>query len=413
MPQPSRLEFIALIASITMLIAFAIDAMLPALPAIGESLGIADETRWSLVITFFTGGFGIAQLFIGTLSDRFGRRKLLLASLVAYAGFSVLAAFAQSFELLLGARMLQGAAAAGGRVIAQSVVRDRFTGRDMAQVMSLSAAVFMAAPILAPSMGTVILWVAPWRWIFIVLGGLGGVAFLWSLLRLPETLPPAHRRAITPRNVIASARIVLADRQSVGYSIGTACLTVAIMGFLTSVQLVFSEVLHRGDFLPLGFAIIAGTMMMASLVNARIVMRFGMRRIGHAALIAFTLLGVVHAIVALTGHETLVTFVFLQAVMMGSFSLTAANFGAMAMEKMGEVAGTASSLQGSFASVVGAVGGAVIGQSFDGTTLPLYVGVVVAGLIALAAVFVAEGGRLFVVRHVPESNLPGTHGKRT
>ncbi len=401
MPQPSRIEFIALVAGITMLIAFAIDAMLPALPAIGQSLGVPDETRWSLVITFFSIGFGVAQLFVGTLSDRFGRRTLLLISLTGYVAFSVLAAFAQSFDLLLIARALQGAAAAGGRVIAQSVVRDRFTGRDMAQVMSLSSAVFMAAPILAPSMGTAILWIAPWPWIFIALGGLGLAAFLWSLIRLPETLPPAQRRAITPSSVLDGARIVIADRQSVGYTIGTACLTVSIQGFLTSVQLVFSDVLHRSDFLPAGFAIIAGTMMVASLINAQIVMRFGMRRIGHAALIAFTLLGALHAVVALAGHETLASFVVLQALMMGCFSLTAANFGAMAMEKMGEVAGTASSLQGSFATTLGALGGAAIGQSFDGTTLPLYIGVVVAGLVALAAVFVAEGGRLFVVRHIP------------
>ena len=152
MVQPSRTEFIVLISSIMMIVAFAIDSMLPALPAIGHSLGVVNENHWSLVITAFTVGFGISQLFVGTLSDRFGRRTLMLGSLVAFALCSIAAALAASFTLLLVARAAQGLGAAGARVIVTSVVRDRFEGRDMAQVMSLAAAIFMAAPIIAPFM---------------------------------------------------------------------------------------------------------------------------------------------------------------------------------------------------------------------------------------------------------------------
>jgi MFS transporter, DHA1 family, multidrug resistance protein len=395
---PSRVEFIALIASVMMIVAFAIDSMLPALENIGRDLGVSEEVRWSLVITAFTIGLGSAQLFVGTLSDRYGRRRLLLSSLVAFALFSILAAVAKSFVLLLAARALQGVAAAGAQVIARSVVRDRFEGREMAQVMSFVSAIFMAAPIIAPFMGTAVLAVAPWRWIFIALSIVGAATFLWIALRLPESLAPEHRRAISAAGIRESASIVVADRQSVAYTIANACLSVTVMGFLTSVTLIFSETLKQPKLLPYGFATMALVMMGASFVNAGIVRRFGMRRIGHSALVGMTGFAALHVAISLTMGESLISFIILQSLMMACFALCAGNFGAMAMQNMGEVAGTASSLQGFTASVAGSVGGAIIGMSFDGTTVPLYIGVTLAGLVALAVILRAEG-RLFVPRH--------------
>lgn len=398
MKMPGRFEFIALVATINMIAAFAIDSMLPALPAIGASLGVTEETRWGLVITAFTLGFGVAQLFVGPFADRYGRRGLLLFALVAYALTSVLAAVASSFELLLAARMAQGVATAGARVLANSIVRDRFEGRDMAQVMSLSAAVFMAGPILAPFMGEAVLAVAPWRWIFIVLAFIGAAIFAWVALRLPDTLAPENRRTISFASIRDAANIVVRDRQSFAYTIGNACLTATVMGFLTSVTLVFTRTLERPELLAVGFGIMAGCMMAASLLNAVIVKHYGMRRIGHAAIIAMTAIAALHAGLVAWRGDTLVMFIVLQSAMMVCFALAAGNFGAMAMENMGEVAGTASSIQGSFSAIVGAVGGTIIGASFDGTTIPLYVGVTLAGLVAIAVIWLAEGG-LFVARH--------------
>jgi MFS transporter, DHA1 family, multidrug resistance protein len=401
MKMPGRTEFIALIAAVMMIVAFAIDSMLPALSVIGTDLGVTEEVRWALVITAFTIGFGCAQLFVGTLTDRFGRRNMLLGSLVGFALCSILAATAQSFTLLLVARASQGVAAAGAQVIARSVVRDRFEGREMAQVMSFASAIFMAAPIVAPFMGTAVLEVAPWRWIFIVLAIVGAAIFLWVALRLPETLAPAKRRIISVRGVMASARIVASDRQSVAYTVANACLSVTVMGFLTSVTLIFSTALGRPELLPWGFGAMALVMMGASLLNAGIVRRYGMRRIGHSALLGLMFFAALHIVVSRLFGDTLFSFVILQSLMMACFSLCAGNFGAMSMENMGEVAGTASSLQGFVASVVGSLGGAAIGLNFDGTTAPLYVGVCVAGSIALAVILLAEG-RLFVPRHAAQ-----------
>jgi MFS transporter, DHA1 family, multidrug resistance protein len=398
MKMPGRIEFVALIATINMIAAFAIDSMLPALPAIGASLYITDETRWGLVITAFTFGFGAAQIFVGPISDRYGRRGLLLASLVGYALTALIASVASTFTLFLAARMAQGVATAGARVLATSIVRDRFEGRDMAQVMSLASAIFMAAPIIAPFAGTAVLAVAPWRWIFIALAFVGVAIFLWIALRMPDTLAPEHRRAISVASIKEAALIVVRDRASLAYSVANACLTATVMGFLTSVTLVFTVTLKRPELLPVGFGIMAGCMMAASFTNAAIVQRFGMRRIGHAALIGMTTMAALHvALVAWRGDE-LITFIVLQSAMMVGFALAAGNFGAMAMENMGDVAGTASSIQGSFSAVLGAIGGTIIGASFNGTTIPLYTCVTIAGLISIAVIWFAEGG-LFVARH--------------
>jgi DHA1 family bicyclomycin/chloramphenicol resistance-like MFS transporter len=393
---PGRTEFITLVAGIMMVVAFAIDSMLPALPAIAHSLGVTIPNHQQFVITAFMIGFGISQFFVGTLSDRYGRRGLMLASLIGYSVFSLAAAIAPTFELLLLARFAQGTAAAGARVLVVSVVRDKFEGRAMAQVMSLASVVFMAAPILAPAMGSLIIAVAPWRWIFIVLAAVGAVLWTWVFLRLAESQHPEDRKPITKAQIIESFGTVLSDRQSVGYTLAMTFLTCAIFGFLTSVQQIFDQIFKHPQFLPVGFAIMASTMALASLVNSRIVMRWGMRLIGHFALTAFTIVAALHMFVSVSGYETLAGFVVLQALMMGCFSLAVGNFGTLAMERVGHVAGTASSLQGSFSTIAGALGGGLIGQMFNGTTLPLYLGITLAGFGALVAVFVAEKGKMFV-----------------
>jgi DHA1 family bicyclomycin/chloramphenicol resistance-like MFS transporter len=399
---PGRTEFIILVAGILMTVAFAIDSMLPALPMIAHSLGVTIPNHQQFVITGFMIGFGVSQFFVGTLSDRYGRRGLMLMSLIGYAVFSLAAAIAPSFELLLLARFAQGAGAAGARVLVVSMVRDQFEGRAMAQVMSLASVVFMAAPILAPTMGTLIIAIAPWRWIFIVLAAVGALLWTWVYFRLPETQHPEDRRPITKAQIIESFGIVFSDRQSVGYTIAMTFMTCAIFGFITSVQQIFEEVFHHPAFLPVGFAIMASTMAIASLVNSRIVMRWGMRLIGHCALVAFTFFAALHVFVALSGYETMISFIVMQALMMGCFSLCVGNFGALAMEEVGHVAGTASSLQGSFSTIAGALGGSVVGQMFNGSTIPLYAGITLFGIGALTAVFVAERGKMFT-SHVAQN----------
>lgn len=388
-------EFVSLIAALMAMIALSIDSMLPALPSIGASLGVASDNDRQWVIAAFMIGFGLAQVAHGPLSDRFGRRPVLLASLVAGGAFSLVAAFSASFELLIAARVACGMAVASSRVLAISIVRDRYSGRQMARVMSLAFIVFMAAPILAPAFGQIILLFAPWRWIFGMLALASVTLFIWAGLRLPETLAAENRLPLTPARLAQGWRTTLGDRMSLGYTLALALLQGALFGFINSVQQIFFDVFDHPALLTPVFAGVAATMAVASYFNSRLVVRLGTRLISHWALVGFIAFGALHLLIALGGHETVISFTLVQALMMGCFGLASANFGAMAMENMGGMAGTASSVQGFIGTLIGALIGIGIGQAFNGTTVPLYTGFVLCGLAALAVVAVTERGRLF------------------
>lgn len=387
--------FVGMTAAMMATNALAIDSMLPALPQIGEALGIAEPNDRQWILTGYLLGFGAAQIVYGTLSDRFGRRPVLLLGLALYLAASIAAAFAGSFEAMMWARVLQGVGAAATRVLAVSIVRDCYSGRDMARVMSLAMIVFLAVPILAPSIGQAILWVAPWRWIFGCLALFGAVVMAWTFLRLPETLHAEDRKPIALASVTRAFRTTLTTRIAVGYMLAMAFVLGGLFGFINSAQQVFVDVFSAPDWFTGIFAMIAGFMALASLLNARIVGRLGMRRVSHLALLGYIGLTSAHALVALAGYERLWLFAAFQSGTMFCFGLLAPNFGAIAMDPLGHVAGTASSVQGFVTTVGGALLGFWIGQHFDGTVIPLTLGFSLCGLIALVFVLVAEKGRLF------------------
>jgi len=388
-------EFVALVASLMALTALGIDSMLPALPAIGAALGVASENHRQFVISAFLLGFGLAQLVHGPLADRFGRRPVLLAALAAYVVANLVAAVSSSFVLLLAARFAGGLAIAASRVVTVALVRDCYSGRAMARVMSLAFMVFMAAPVLAPSFGQLILLFGSWRLIFVLIAVVSGGVLAWFAIRMPETLPPERRHLLSVARLAADWRTTLTERASIGYTLAATSLLGALYGFINSVQQIVAALTGSDRLLVPVFIGVAGMMALANLLNSRIVLRLGTRRISHAALAGFILLSALHLAVAASGMETIWSFAVLQALAMACFGLASANFSAMAMEKMGAIAGTASSVQGFITVTVGAVVGALIGQRFDGTTVPLYAGFLVASLIAFAIVAVVERGRLF------------------
>ena len=404
--QPSKSgmgfkQFVGLIAALMAVNAIAIDSMLPALPAIGIDLGVSDENRRQLIVTAYLLGFGGAQIVYGPLADRFGRKPVLLCGLVAYAIFATTAAFSTSFGMLLAARALMGVGAAATRVLAVSIVRDCYAGREMARVMSLAFIVFLAVPILAPSIGQVIMLFGPWRWVFGALAVFSTTVLVWTVLRLPETLDPADRLPFAPGRIAEAFRTVLTNRIAVGYMLAMTLILGSLFGFINSAQQVFSDTFGSPRLFTSAFACIAGFMALSSFLNARIVGSLGPRRVSHGALIGFIAISVIHAAVAISGYETLASFVVLQAGLMFCFGLVASNFGALAMEPLGHVAGTASSIQGFITTFGGALLGFLVGQFFDGTTVPLAIGFLGYGILALAVVFVAERGRLFTPHGAP------------
>lgn len=392
-------EFVGLMAALMAVNALSIDVMLPALSVIGRDLGIAVENHQQLVLSVYVGCFGLGQLIYGPLADRYGRRPVLLGAMIVFALMSFIAALANSFETLLLARAFQGLSAAATRILATSIIRDCYSGRRMARVMSLVFMVFLSVPVIAPTVGQLILLVAPWHWIFYFLGGFGLAVMLWAGLRLPETLDPARRRPINIPAIAAGAKKVLSNRYSIGYAIAGSCAFGGMFGFLNSIPQIIEHVFHAPELLALCFAIMGGMMSVAALINSRIVERLGSRLVSHVALIGFILVCGVKLAFVLMHWESLLSFTLLSGLTFFLIGLVGSNFNAIAMEPMGDLAGTASSIQGFLGMMVSAGVGLAIGQSFAGSTLPLALGCLLSSLVALIIILVVERGRLFHGHH--------------
>ena len=385
----------ALLAGLMALNAFAIDAMIPALPDIGRSLDVAEENHRQLVVVAYFIGFASTQLLWGPLGDRFGRKPILAAGIVLYGIFALLCGYAQSFPLLIAGRVAMGASAAVTRVLVVAMVRDLFEAEAMARVMSLVFMVFMLVPVLAPNIGQAILLVASWRAIFVVLAAYALAMLLWSSWRLPETLHPEYRRSLAWREVGRAAWETMREPKSRGYTLSLTISFGALVAYISSIQQIIFDVFGEGRYIGLVFAAIAAPMALASWTNSRVVGRYGLRRVGHSAAAAFVLITAAHAALALAGGESLVSFVILQALTMASFAFASSNLGTLAMEHMAPIAGTASSVQGVVSTLGAAIIGFAIGQAFDGTVIPYLMGVAGCAALGFVAIVLTEPKGLF------------------
>lgn len=388
-------EFVLLCACLMAMNALSIDPMLPALPAIGRDLAIPHPNDRQLIISVYFLGLGVGSLLFGPLSDRFGRKTVLGSAMALFILSSIACAGAQSFAMMLAGRASAGFFAGASRVITVGIIRDRFRGDAMARVMSLIFAVFMLIPVMAPSFGQAILWVAPWRWIFWVLVILATMILTWMLVRMPETLLPENRTRISVGGIARTVGLILRTRSSIGYMLASGVVMGGLIGFILSIQQIFFDVFDAQRVFPIGFAAIAGCMGVGSLVNSRLVSRFGARRMSQGALIAFILIAAVHLAVILSGLETLATFMALQAMTMMTVAFTASNFSAISMEPFHRGAGVASSFQAFLTTALSATLGSIVGRAFDGTTLPFTVGLLAFGSLSFLIVIWAERGKLF------------------
>lgn len=395
---PGFTEFVTIVALMMAVTAISIDNLLPAFPAIEARFAVSDPNHLQLLVYVYMLGFGPAQIIYGPLSDSLGRRPVLMASLGVYVAGCFLAMVAPSFGWLLAARVIQGIGAAGGRVLSTAIVRDRFAGRDMASVMSLIMMVFLIVPMIAPAIGGAMLAFGSWIYVFISMLVLAFILTAWFGWRMPETLHPEYRRPLSLRATIQAVRLTVSTRVAVGYATALGLLTGCIMGYVGSAEQVFDTGLYRlGPLFPLAFGLVAGAMGAATLINSRVVRRLGMRRLSHAGTLAFTLVGLVQVAVGLAygGHPPLALFLAVLAANQFLISFAMPNFNALALEPLGAVAGTASSFLGFYTTILGAACGYAIGQSFDGTVLPIGLGYAGLGGLALVVVAWTERWRLF------------------
>ena len=395
-PGPGLGETIVLLAFMISFVALSIDAMLPALPDIGRDLGVERVNDTQLVISVLFAGLATGQLIYGPLSDSLGRKRPIYAGFILFLFGCLLSTFAPNLTVMLAGRFLQGLGAAAPRIVVIAMVRDQYAGRVMARIMSLVMAVFILVPVLAPMIGQGILLVGPWQAIFGMFFSLALLSLIWFAARLPETLPVARRVPLSPRLVVRSFVAVCRNRMTMGYTLAAGLSFGAFIGYLTSAQQIFQVEYGLGKLFPFYFAVLALGIGSASLVNARLVIRHGMRRLSFLALIVLSacsiaFLPAAHAAGGQPALWALMAYLMLSFFCVG---ILFGNFNALAMEPLGHIAGVGSAVVGSLTTFVSLLLGTWIGQSYDGTVLPLVTGFAILGLAALALMVWTERGRL-------------------
>ncbi len=386
---PVSAEFIVLVALLTALVAMSIDSMLPALGLIATDLGAYHANDRQLILSMFFAGLTLGTLIFGPASDTTGRKPAIFAGLLLFALGSLLCIFAVSFPMMLAGRALQGFGAAGPRVVSLAMVRDGSSGPAMARIMSFVMSVFMLVPILAPSIGQGILLVAHWRMIFVGLLLMALVATLWIAYRQRETLPKERRSALSISAIGSAARTFLTHPVAMAYTLAVGCIFGAFICYLGTSQQIFQEQYGQGKLFSVWFGLFAVAIAIAMIVNGRLVMRFGMRKLSQWALRGSIGLSVVFLVFSLimAGHPPLWMlglYLFLNFFCCG---MLFGNYNAIAMEPMGRIAGMAAAISGSLSTLVALVAGTWIGQLYNGTVIPLAGGFTA---LTIAAFFLTE-----------------------
>ncbi|MBU2959070.1 multidrug effflux MFS transporter [Paracoccus sp. C2R09] len=355
-------------------IAFSIDAMLPALPDIAAQLTPDNVNRAQLILTSFMAGMGSGTLFAGPISDALGRKRTITIGFAIYSVGAIAALYANSLELLLAARFVQGVGASGPRIVGLALVRDLYDGREMARITSFVMMIFIMIPAIAPTLGAAIIAVAGWKGVFLAFLGFAGIGATWLNLRQAETLPPERRRPLRMTTLAAAAREVLSNRQVM---LATVVLTLGfaqMFGLLSSAQQLFGQTYGKGEHFHLWFAAMALLSGSGTVLNATFVIRFGMRRIAKWAYIMQTVVSSVTLILMLTGvlPQALAfpVFFFWAVSVFFMAGVTFGNLNALALQHMGHIAGMAASIIAAISTLAAVVIAIPVGLLYDGTAVP-------------------------------------------
>lgn len=389
-PRLGSREFVALAAFMMSVFAFSLDSMLPALSEIGRDLGVGKTGARptnddQLVVSALILGMAIGQLVYGPLSDSVGRKLSIYAGLALFSVGCIVSIAANDFPVMLAGRFLQGLGAAGPRIVTVALIRDQYDGPAMARIMSFVVAVFMVVPVLAPLLGQGILLVAHWRVIFLIMLALGLGVLGWFAIRQPETLPKVRRIPFSLRPIALAVREICASRVALGHTIAAGLALGGLFGYITSARQIFQDQYGVGALFPIYFSVLAPAIGGAAILNARLVMRFGMRILCYRAIVAKAVLSILFFVVAhaSAGSPPLWTMMIYLAAVFFCLGILFGNLNAMAMEPLGHIAGIAAGFVGSLTWFIAMILGTLIGQSFDGTILPLVAGFSILGLASI------------------------------
>ena len=380
----SKLEFVVLMAALMSLVALSIDAVLPALPIIGDYLSVSDPLDNPKLITTIFLGLGFGQLLFGPLSDSFGRKPIVYAGFILFVIASIICITTKSFEMMLFGRVLQGIGLAAPRTMSIAMIRDSYEGDHMAKIISIVVMVFILVPVVAPSLGQFLMNHYDWKFIFTFTLVFGVLVILWFWLRQPETLKAKYkipyRLSIFKTGTIQFFKI----KSAVIYTLLSGFITGSFMVYLSTSQQIFEKQYNLAEEFPLIFASLAISVGLATFMNSQLVMRFGMRRIVHVAMISFVLISLVFISLFHSGNnpsiEVLIGFFALQFFTIGFLF---GNLRALAMQPMGHIAGIGSALNGFISTVMAVPIANYIGYFVVDSVTPLFVGFLICGLISL------------------------------
>jgi len=382
--QKSEFEFIVIMAALMSLVSLAIDALLPAMTNIGDTIGISDATNNQLLITMIFLGLGFGQLISGPLSDSYGRKPIIYIGFIVFAFASLLCVFSTSLEMMIVGRIIQGIGLSAPRTISIAMIRDRFSGNYMAKVMSFVVAIFILVPVVAPALGKIMLDLYGWQSIFYsqLLFGLAVMLWLWK--RQPETLKKENKRDFKLALLIAGLKEFIKHKNAVIFTFFSGCITGSFMVYLSASQLIFEQQYNLKDEFPFIFAGIALFIGIATFLNGTFVVRLGMFKLVSIFTIIFTLIPFVY--IFLYSGETnpsiyvLVTFFGLQFF---AIAFLFGNTRALAMEPIGHIAGIGAAINGFVSTIMAVPIATLIGSFINTTALPLFIGFFVCGVIAL------------------------------
>lgn len=382
-PMPRRAELIGIAAILMATISLSIDIMLPALGEIAADLGASDANQRQWVVSALFVGLTFGQLFFGPLSDSIGRRSAIFAGIAVFTAGSILCVTAPSFEALILGRILQGIGAAGPRIVTVALIRDRFSGQAMAQVMSIIMGIFILVPMLAPAIGQGLLLFITWRQLFAILPVICITGGVWLFLRQPETL--VAPRPFSPRALLIAAREVVTAPKPMAFTLAGGLCYGSMMGYVNASQQVFQDLYGAGHLFAALFGLCAAFISAATLINARLVLRMTMERICILAIAAMLMwcMGF-WALAALMGPVIpLWGWMVFNCGVLFLMGLTFGNFSAIALADLGHIAGLAAAVLAAMTTGISVAFAAIVGQSFNMTIYPIAMGYTFCAVVSL------------------------------
>ncbi|MFT5706764.1 MAG: DHA1 family bicyclomycin/chloramphenicol resistance-like MFS transporter [Oceanospirillaceae bacterium] len=391
-PCLGPIEFISMFALITSLVALSIDSMLPAFPAIAQSFALADTKDTQLVISTLVLGMVFGELIFGPLSDTKGRKYAILLGMVIFCIGCVIAMNAQTFEGMLIGRAIQGFGVSGPKIASRALIRDQYTGAAMARIMSFIMMFFILVPMIAPSLGQLIITFASWRMIFAFFLLMTVSIAIWFTIRQAETLTKDKRIPFSIKAISKASKKILFEPVIMAYAITAGILFGALLLFIGTAQAIFQDIYAIVEHFPLYFAALASGVGVSSFLNGKLVMRYGMYKLSMSALIALGTFSSLLFIVSMLsdGQPSLFWFMLISFLCFCCIGILFGNLTAMAMETLGDIAGLGASIVASSSSLVSVVFSVIAGRFYNQTTIPLAVGFLCAAGFGIYLVYSAE-----------------------